>query len=195
VGNDKIEKVCKTAKLDVKKRIVYSEVYAPYTLDTYNDMMIPEDIEKMAHEYLRRADLNQTVDVNHDNVPISAYPVESFIARKGDPDFTEGAWVVGIKIVDELIWKKIESGELGGYSMEIMAKAVPHVATVYIASSSIGRTAENDDHSHYFFVKFDDNGNVIGGETSMDAGHVHKINYGTITETNYGHKHRFSLDS
>lgn len=191
---EKIEKFVRAAKIDAVKRIVYSEVYSPYTLDTYNDMMLPDDIEKMAHEYLRRTDLDQTVDVNHDNVPTGSYPIESFIARKGDPDFTEGSWVVGIKIVDEVVWKRIESGEIGGYSMEIMAKALPYVVTVNLAKSSIGRTAENEDHSHYFFVKFDDNGNVIGGETSMDAGHIHKISYGTITDNSYGHKHRFALN-
>ena len=178
---------------DAKKQIVYAEVYAPYTTDTYGDMMLPEDIEKMAHEFLQRKDLDKSVDTNHDNVPNGSYPIESFIARKGDPDFTEGAWVVGVKVPDQRTWDKIERGELNGFSMESLVKMLPAVAEVYIQSASIGRTEEAEDHQHFFFLELDADGRVKSGRTSMDYGHAHEIRMGTATESAYGHSHRFFI--
>ena len=179
--------------MDEDEQIVYAEVYAPYTLDTYGDMMIPEDIKKMADDYMQRTDLNQTVDINHDNISTGSYPVESFIAEKDNPDYTEGAWVLGLKIVDAAVWQKIRNGQLAGYSMEVLAKLYPAVVEVDIVNSSIGITSEVAEHRHYFFVEMDAEGRVIGGRTSNDLGHVHEINYGTATELALGHKHPYAL--
>lgn len=181
------------SKLDSYKKIGYAEVYAPNTLDTHGDFMTANDIEEMAHEFLRKANLDRAVDTMHDNVPNGVEPVESFIARAGDPDFTEGAWVIGLKFSDE-IWAKVVDGTYGGLSMEVLAKRVPAIVTAEIPTSSIGSTSVSENHSHLFIVELSDDGKVIGGRTSVDFGHSHEIKNGAVTEKSYGHAHRFSLD-
>ena len=184
----------KIRKSNEDQKIVYGLVYEPYTLDTYGDMMLPEAIEKMAHEYIKRKDLDKTIDINHNNVSTTADIVESFIARKGDPEYTEGAWVLGVKIHDDAVWGKIKSGELAGFSMEVLCKQYPVVVSVLINPTSIGVTEEADGHKHYFYAEVNDEGVVVGGRTSNDAGHTHEIRRGTATEMAYGHKHRFSIE-
>ena len=105
-------------KSDADKQIVYGEVYVPYSIDTQGEMMLPDDIEKMAHRYLQLPNLSKTIDVNHDNRPVNCHVVESFVARKGDPEFTEGSWVVGMKIDDSSIWSLIKDGKINGFSFE-----------------------------------------------------------------------------
>jgi len=189
--NKSCDQFARIKKTDDDRRIIYAEVYAPYTLDTYGDMMLPEDIELMAHRFLQIKDLHSTVDTNHDNIPNGSYPIESFIARKGDPDFTEGAWVVGTKVVDDEIWARVKSGELNGYSMQSIVRMVPAVAEVQVALDSVGITEESEGHKHWFYVQLDDEGRVKGGRTSNDMGHVHEIKKGTATEMSYSHAHRF----
>lgn len=81
--------------------------------------MTAEDIKKLAHRALK-LDLAVIIDTQHDNVPNGSYPVESFIARSGDPDYTEGAWVMGVKVPDDATWEKVLKGELNGFSFEAM---------------------------------------------------------------------------
>ncbi|MDR1021032.1 MAG: XkdF-like putative serine protease domain-containing protein [Synergistaceae bacterium] len=104
-------------KSDAKKQIAYGEVYAPDEKDTDGNWMTAETVEKMAHGFMEDLRLDQ-VDKNHDGETDEGVIVESFIARKGDPDFTEGAWVVGVKVQDKETWESIEKGGLTGLSIE-----------------------------------------------------------------------------
>jgi hypothetical protein len=104
-------------KSDEKKRIVYGEVYVPDEKDADGNWMTSEMIEKMAHGFMEDLRLTQ-IDTNHDGDANKGVVVESFIVRKDDPDFTEGAWVVGVKVHDKETWKSIEKGEITGFSIE-----------------------------------------------------------------------------
>ncbi len=178
-------------KTDVEKRMVYGEVYAPYQLDTHGEMMLPEDIEKIAHRFLQ-LDLGSVIDVQHDNVPRDAVPVESFIARDNDPDFASGAWVLGVKILDEQLWEDCKSGKYNGFSFEAMVKKIVAVIDYEVLRDNFGETERNLDHTHLFWVELNDDGVVIGGRTTTDYGHSHEIVAGTATEMsgNPPHTHR-----
>jgi hypothetical protein len=175
--------------IDVEKQIVYAEVYAPGVIDTHGELMTAEDVEVMAHRFMQ-LDLSKTIDKNHDNVPVDAYPVESFIAREGDPDYTPGAWVLGTKIVDEAIWGAVKKGELNGYSFEALVRKLPAVALLEITRDNLGVTEEADGHTHIFFAELDDDGRVVAGRTTTDNGHSHSIDKGTATNEAGGHRHR-----
>lgn len=188
-----LSQVARIKKSDADRQIVYAEVYAPYTVDSHGDMMLPEDIELMAHRYLKHLQLEKSVDTNHDNEPNGSYPIESFIARKGDPDFTEGAWVVGVKVEDEKLWGDIKAGRINGYSMETLVKMVPAVASVTVVFDNVGVTEEAMGHTHWYYVHLNDEGKVTWGRTTNDYGHSHEIKYGTATEPELEHAHRFFL--
>ncbi len=111
------EQIVEFKKSDEAKQIVYGEVYKPDTRDTDGNWMTRETIEKMAHGFMENLRNNQ-IDKEHTGAKDKGAVVESFIVRKGDPDFTEGSWVVGVHVADNGIWEQIVKGELTGFSIE-----------------------------------------------------------------------------
>lgn len=185
--------VARVRKTDDEKRIAYAEVYAPNVLDTHGEFMDADSVAELAHKFMQLPDLSRSIDTNHDNVPNGSYPVESFIAREGDPDFTPGAWVLGTKITDDEIWAAVKSGELNGYSFEAYVRKVPTIVIVSMVQDNVGETEEQQGHSHLFFARLDDEGRVVAGRTTTDAGHSHEIRKGTATEMAAGHSHRYFI--
>jgi hypothetical protein len=190
-------------KSDDKKRIVWAEVYAPDRPDADGEFMRADQIEEMAYEYMKTMKLD-AVDHQHSQNEEDAtgcVVVESFIARKGDPDFIEGAWVVGMYIGNDDMWDKVEKGEINGFSMEAMVIKETKEVELDIPSVLSGKTFKDDDtdHTHDFLVAYnidetsDRYGKFMGGRTSVHTdGHFHVIKSGTVTETAAGHRHRFS---
>ncbi len=182
-------------KTDAAKRIVYGEVYAPYVMDTYGEFMFPEDIEKMAHDFLRLK-LDEVIDTNHDTTPNGCFPVESFIARKGDPDFNEGAWVLGVKCTEDM-WTKVEKGEINAYSFDALVYPVECEVEVETYRDHFGDTeAQADGHTHAFFCHVNEIGRVVKGWTDAGPdGHVHEISGGskTLPAGFDQHAHRYFL--
>lgn len=177
-------------KTNADKQIIYGEVYAPDVIDTYGDIMRASDIEAMAHKFME-LELKSTIDVMHDNEPRDAYPIESFIAREGDPDYTPGAWVLGVKINDPDIWADIKRGKLNGFSFEAYARRMPTVVEYDHQMTNFGTTEQAMGHTHLFFAEIDADNKIIAGRTSSDMGHSHEIKSGTATEPAHGHVHRF----
>lgn len=185
------------AHIDETRRIIFGEVYAPNKIDAFGWFMEPQEVEKMAHKFMR-LDLKKVIDTNHDNVPNGSYPVQSFIARAGDPQFTEGAWVLGVKITNEALWNQVVEGELNAFSMEIYVKKVPAVVEIETITKQVGKTEDADDHQHYFYVDVDPStGRVIGGKTDIVNGHYHDLSVNSVTEKSVGlskpHTHRYFL--
>jgi hypothetical protein len=180
------------------EQIVYGEVYAPYVIDSHGEMMLPEDVRKLAHRFLQ-AKKTDRIDIMHNNKAIHASMVESYIAKAGDPDYAEGAWVLAVKINDSAVWADIKAGKLNGYSLEAMVyKRQAEVVFDYLPFH-YGFTEENDGHFHAFFVEVDKKGNVIGGYSSEDADadgvlHSHDVLAGTATASSNKHAHRYFLN-
>ena len=191
-----MERVVNFSKFDEEKQLAYGEVYIPMIPDSQGDFMTSIEIEKMAHGFMKSG-LLRGVDTQHDLVDNGAIVVESFIARKNDPDFVEGSWVAAVWVPDD-IWPLVKSGELGGFSMYGSGERVPTYITIEVPDDGIlkGDTAESEGHHHDFFLRFDAEGSFIGGDTSVDDGHSHKITKGTVTDLEKeegGHRHRFSF--
>src|SRR5262245_4200784 len=151
------------------RQIAYGEVYAPMDVDTHGEFMTADDIETLAHKFMLKA-LSKKIDVNHDNQDGRASAVESFIAREGDPDFTPGAWVLGVKVFDRGVWSKIKSGEITGFSMQARVRQIPMVVELEDVPEEQfqGRTnpSGDDGHVHDFWVLVDKKGNAVAGQTS-----------------------------
>lgn len=123
---DTFAKFVTFVKKDEGRQIVFGEVYVPDETDAHGDFMTADTIEKMAHAFLikYKEDPAAGLDKQHDGVPREVFIVETFIARKGDPDFKEGAWVMAAKVVDAVIWKQVLDGTLTGFSFAGMAEAI-----------------------------------------------------------------------
>jgi len=192
-ASDKRQTIVRIKRTDEAKRIVYGEVYAPFVMDTYGEFMLPEDIETMAHRFMQ-LDMSKSIDTNHDNEPNGSFPVESFIARSGDPEYTEGAWVLGVKIPDDKTWEKVTKGQINGFSFEAMVKPVQMDIEYFVVRDHVGAVEGAMDHDHVYFVQVGDNGQVLGGYTSPGPdGHVHQIKRASITEIEADHSHRYFL--
>ena len=194
------QRIVPISKVDAHEQLVYGEVYAPLSLDTQGDFMTAEEIKKMAHKFLKSGQVN-AVDTEHDLKENGSFVVESFIARPGDPDFSEGSWVAGVHVVDPEIWNMVQKGEINGFSMFGKAgREEPRIVEIEIPDDGIIKgdtepSASADVHIHEFHVELDAEGNVLRGWTS-EAGpdsHVHIIKGGTVTEPGGldVHKHRF----
>lgn len=182
------------ANVDESRRVIFGQVYAPNKIDHYGWFMEPAEVEKMAHRYLQNANLKKTIDTNHDNIPNGCYPVQSFIARAGDPDYDEGAWVLGVKITRDDLWEKIVKGEINAFSMEIYVKKVPATVEYEVLTKQVGQTEPAEDgHTHYFYAELVENGKVVSGKTSVSAGHYHEIKVNSVTENTDNHAHRFFI--
>jgi len=182
--------ICKT---DDERQLAYGEVYLPMIPDSQGDFMTEVEIEKMAHRFMKNQ-LLYGVDTQHDMSDNGSVVVESFIAREGDPDFMKGAWVAAVHVPDE-VWPLVKSGELGGFSMFGGGERIPTMITVEVPDDGIlkGSTFEHEDHIHKYTVRFDDEGNFLGGETNTVNGHSHTITKGTVTDKEDAHRHRFSF--
>lgn len=188
-----LKRIARIKRIDEDRRLVYAEVYTPYTLDTYGEFMTKEDIETMAHRFMKLK-LDEVIDTNHDNQPNGSYPVESFIARADDPDYTEGSWVLGVHVPDDMVWAKVKSGELNGFSFEAMVRAVDYVVSVKVVRDHVGETQEANGHTHLFFVHLNEKGLITGGTTSEEDGHRHTISRASFTNEEDGHTHRYDLN-
>lgn len=182
----------KIKKVDEELQIVYAEVYVPNIPDSQNDFMTVDTIRNMAHNFLLKAETT-SIDVEHSGDKVPAGVVESFIARKNDPDFIENSWVTGVKIFDDVIWGQIKKGEINGFSLDGIGKGEDVELVVEIPEFVTGETDVVDGHAHVFKVEFDEDGTFLGGRTEDDTDHDHVILKGTITETTNEHAHRFSF--
>ena len=181
-------------KKDAKQRLVFGEVYAPNRPDSDGEFMVAESITKMAYKFMRQRKLDK-IDSMHSNVLVEgACVVESFIARKGDPDFIEGAWVVGVHIPKDEDWDKVEKGEWNGFSIEALVTKTVVDVTIEVPPIISGRTMKGGEkeHTHTFHVAYDETGKFLGGKTDTVEGHFHTIKRGTMTEDAALHRHRFS---
>lgn len=184
-------------KFDEELQIVYGEVYAPNVPDSQGDFMTPVEVRKMAHLFLQSGQLDN-IDRQHNNEKTGSSVVESFISRKGDPDFQSEAWVVGVYIPDGVLWEKVKSGEINGFSFEGLVRSTKAVIEMELPESIEGRTMMSEGHDHLYLMRIGDDGSFIGGWTMEDnSGHRHQITTATITnppegEPN-GHTHRYSF--
>lgn len=179
-------------KENAKQRIVFAEVYAPNRPDSDGEFMDAVSIRKMAYQFMSEMKLDQ-IDHGHTNELVAdARVVESFIARKNDPDFIEGSWVVGVHIPKDEDWDKVEKGEWNGFSIEAFVSKTVVDAELEIPPILSGKTIKSEGHEHMFHVAYDESGRFMGGKTDVVNGHFHTIKRGTLTEETNGHTHRFS---
>lgn len=177
---------------DEEQRMVWGEVYIPNKPDSDGEFMTAETIRKMAHTFIKKQ-LMDKVDHEHNNQLTDGVSiVESFVARKGDPDFTEGAWVVGAHIDNDALWEKVKKGEINGFSVEAMVNREEREVEIDFPPVITGLTTKSEEHEHVFYISYDENGKFRGGVTDAVDGHSHTIVAGTRTEIAKGHSHRFS---
>ena len=190
----------KIKKVDDALQIVYAEVYAPNLPDSQGDFMVAEEIRKGAHKFLADG-LVKNVDRQHNNERTGSAIVESFIARPGDPDFILDSWVVGVHIPDPALWQAVKDGQINAFSFEGFVHSRAKVLEIEVPDEirSVTKVSGETPHDHKFVVRFNDNGEFVGGEAlpgEGDANHPHVIRSASVTEEGGvfdQHTHRYSF--
>ena len=110
-------------KADEEKHVVYGVAYPVFPegqADTQNDYILPEEIERMAWDFMIKS---RTMDYQH-KFPIDqskAIPVESYIApcdlEINGYRVAKGSWIVATKIFDDNLWNEIKKGHISSYSI------------------------------------------------------------------------------
>lgn len=177
------------------EQVAYAEVLVPDVVNNFGDVYTREAIVQFVQEFARQG---YGLDIDHDQVDVSGsayYVVESFVARPGDPDFIEGSWVVGVKVVDPELWAKVLSGEINGFSYEATVEMTPVIFTATEGLQASGTTSCDpvDGHCHDYLVILDALSNPVAGATSETNGHSHRIVSHTTTEVAEGHNHRYQV--
>lgn len=182
-----------------KKRIIYAPVYTPFRVDTDGEAMAPAEVEKMAHDFLSKGRFD-CIDTQHDEIKNGCLVVESFVARKGDPDFVPGEWVLGVKIVSDAIWSKVQKGELNGFSFgsDNIPTRMGFIVDLLQPIAGIGTTEKAGgplpEHDHEVIIEFTDDARIIPTETAEILGHTHPILRGTATEIVMDHAHGIAME-
>lgn len=182
---------------DGYEQVVFAEVLIPDTPNVYGDFWTKQAIFDASVEFMRKG---FGIDVEHDNVDRRAttggvFPIASFIAREGDPEFREGSWVVGLKIEDAALWQDVLDNKINGFSYEAIVEFTEAVLVYDDDFTRTGTTEPDitDGHVHSFMVIVDENNRPVEGGTSVANGHSHEILTHTVTAEAAGHTHRFNL--
>ena len=191
---------CRLKKVDEEKQIVWGEVYIPLLPDSQGDYMTAEEIAKAGWRFAAQGRLNE-IDRMHDgDCDNAAVVVETFIVRAEDPTFIEGAWVIGVHIPDKEIWEGVKSGVYNGFSMEGLAVRREKQFEIDLPEEITGTTQVENDHMHPFHIRFNAQGEFLGGLAEPEGAvgadiHSHGIQKGTITELGGAspHMHRYSF--
>lgn len=107
----------KIMKAMPEKQFVLGVVLEPLGVDAQMDIMVPEEIEKTAHDFLKSS---RVIGFRH-KVEEDADVVESYIAPVdfmiGDELVKRGSWLVGIIIKNPETWAMVKRGEINGFSV------------------------------------------------------------------------------
>jgi hypothetical protein len=192
-----------TAQVRIVKRedrqfeqVVLAELLVPHVPNSWGDIYTPEAIKEFCYTFSQKG---FGLDVDHDGVDVTGKEyilVESFIARAGDPDFIEGSWVVGAKILDADLWQRILDGEINGFSFEASVFMIPVNLEYDIDSWIVSGVTEPDPfdgHTHTYTVVLGPLNGVISGGTGVTDGHSHSITGATVTGLAAGHTHRYQV--
>ncbi len=183
------------------ERVVMAELLIPDTPNSYGDIYTRDSIKEFVYEFARQG---HGLDVDHDQVNVDGKEwivVESFIARPGDPNFIEGSWVIGAKILSDTLWQRVMDGDINGFSFQADCWTEPVVIQNLANRQVTGLTEPDpiDGHQHTYLVILDPLNVPIAGGTGETDGHSHKIATHTVTMkaiSIYGageHSHRYQV--
>jgi len=184
-------------KTEDEHKVVKGVVYAAGYVDTDGETMTPEDVRKMAWDFLANRK-EKNIDIQHDWKESGCVVVESYFLEKSDGTFPDNSWIIAVKCTDE-IWEKVKKGELNGFSFGGYAEKYPKKVLVEVAKTIVGETEANlnkdiiPEHQHNYVVYVDKDGKTIKGITDTVFDHYHVIKHGTATEMELEHNHRIDL--
>lgn len=107
-----------------EERFVYGIVLQPDIEDGQGDMVNKKEIAKAAHQFLENC---QKIGVQHEYINPQIKIWESYVAPQDleidNQKIVEGAWILGVHILDDKVWQSVKKDELTGFSIKGWANA------------------------------------------------------------------------
>lgn len=106
-------------KDDEEERFVYGVVMEPDETDTQGDTQDATEIRQAAHKFLE--DFGN-IGLQHQTFVTGRVKIlESFIAPEGfsinGHTVKKGSWIMGVRVLDDVLWKAVKDGSLTGFSI------------------------------------------------------------------------------
>jgi phage head maturation protease len=121
-------------KVNKKQKIVAGYALVANEADLHGDIVYEEELEKAAGSFLRNMahhwQWGTGTGEQHYKYTGVGWPIESVIDRNGSiaryhkVKPKPGSWWLRVKITDDDVWAKIESGEITGFSIAGMARRI-----------------------------------------------------------------------
>lgn len=115
----KFDRTVDIVKVDQKERIVGGVVYAPNMIDAQGDWTDEAEICKAMYNFMEEV---QSFDLMHEGSERNVVILECFQPEiqtlKGGKTIPAGCMWVTVRINDEEMWKRIDGGEITGFSIE-----------------------------------------------------------------------------
>jgi hypothetical protein len=117
----------KVAKETTELRWLLGYVLVPGVPDAQGDVYDADEVRKASWGFMAR---HQNLGLMHKGlINGKALITDNFIApcamNVNGSEIPEGAWMLGINVLDDAIWADVKSGKLGGLSIGGFAKRVP----------------------------------------------------------------------
>lgn len=122
-------KKLRVAKADKQKQLIYGVVLEPNSLDSQDDFMLPDQVEKAAHTYMKKVVRGKASvsKLQHRKAGFhkdkaSVVPVQSFVAPvdfsyDGREMVKKGTWVMVLHCEDQNVWQDVVDGKYTGLSI------------------------------------------------------------------------------
>jgi len=115
---EKLERELTLIKGNAAQQIVFGIVYEPDEVDAQGDTTTANEIEKACYYFMENS---QTFKVSHRGEPVKVQVLENYIAPVdfvvGGRPVKKGSWLLTVRVLDKVVWNRIESGDLQGYSL------------------------------------------------------------------------------
>ncbi len=130
-GDVQVEFVAKADGAAADEQYVLGIVLIPETVDTQGDIYSEEAVRLAAFDYMARFSngSGQTGLQHKGRLYTEVALVESYVApvefKIGDKLIRRGTWLMGWRILDAELWRKIKAGEYTGFSIGGTARKTP----------------------------------------------------------------------
>jgi 2'-5' RNA ligase len=114
-------------KADDEKRLATGIVLQPEIVDAQGDIIGADVIERTAHNFLARYNKATQLGLQHEIMkPDGVDLVESYIAPAdmmiNNRLIVAGTWMMTVRVSNDVLWTKIKTGQLGGFSIGGVAR-------------------------------------------------------------------------
>lgn len=124
-------RLLKASATESEERFVLGVVLEPETVDLQGDVYSAGEVRKAAHAWMAYF---QEAGIQHERSAGGRVQIlESYLApvdfEIGGQQVKAGTWLLGVRVVDDILWSRVKAGEFTGFSIGGYAVSTPEEQT------------------------------------------------------------------